>query len=134
MAGEGSFDLAKLFSNQGYECIVETIFFQMDPTTLALCRLVSKSWKALIDNRKSLLICQLKQLTKVKLAYPEAKVWYKLRRILEDQRKLSVLELFPEFKQVLVDLERNATQHDFKTIVGLIEKIAGQLRVVEPAN
>ena len=121
MAGEGSFDLAKLFSNQGYECIVETIFFQMDPTTLALCRLVSKSWKALIDNRKSLLICQLKQLTKVKLAYPEAKVWYKLRRILEDQRKMSVLERFPEFKQVLVDLERNGSLRDFKTIVVLLK-------------
>ena len=121
MAGEGSFDLAKLFSNQGYECIVETIFFQMDPTTLALCRLVSKSWKALIDNRKSLLICQLKQLTKVKLAYPEAKVWYKLRRILEDQRKMSVLERFPEFKQLLVDLERMGTTNDFKTIVVLLK-------------
>ena len=90
MAVEGSFDLAKLMTNQGYDCIVETIFSQMDPTTLALCRLVSKSWKALIDNRKSLLICQLKQLTKLKLAYPEAKVWYTLRKILEDQRKLSV--------------------------------------------
>ena len=124
MAGEGSFDLHKLISNQGYDCIVETIFSQMDPTTLAQCRLVSKSWKALIDNRKSLLICQFKQLTQIRFDCPEAKVWYKLRRIVVSQRKLSVLELFPEFKQVLVDLERNGTQHDFKSIVVLMKDYA----------
>ena len=52
----GIFDLSKLISMQGYDCIVEAIFINIDPTSLAKCRLVSKSWKALIDTRRTILV------------------------------------------------------------------------------
>ena len=83
--------LSKLISNQGYDCIVEAIFTKMDPTTLAKCRLVSKSWKALIDTRRTILVYQLHQLKRNKLEIPDAKVWYKLRRIIQSQRKYSII-------------------------------------------
>ena len=105
----GIFDLSKLISNQGYDCIVESIFTNMDPVTLAKCRLVSKSWKALIDNRRTILVRQLQQLKQNKLEVPDAKVWHKLRRIVESQRKYSIIEKFPEFKQIFLYLQRNAT-------------------------
>ena len=109
MAGARSFDLPKLILNQGYDRIVEAIFTNMDPITLSRCRLVSKSWTTLIDNRRSILVHQLQQLIQNKLEYPDAKVWYKLRRIVQSQRKYSIIEKFPEFRQVFLDLERNAT-------------------------
>jgi len=123
MAGEAEiFDLSKLISNRGYDFIVEAIFTNMDPPSLAKCRLVSKSWKALIDSRKSILICQLQWLKQNKLEYPDAKVWYKLRRIVQSQRKYSIIEKFPELRQVFLDLERNATEHELSIIVMFLQK------------
>ena len=54
MTGEEIFELSKLISSEGYDCIVETIFSKLDPLSLAKCRSVSKAWKALIDKRRSL--------------------------------------------------------------------------------
>ena len=123
MAGEAEiFDLSKLISNRGYDFIVEAIFTNMDPPSLAKCRLVSKSLKALIDSRKSILLCQLQWLKQNKLEYPDAKVWYKLRRIVQSQRKYSIIEKFPELRQIILDLERNATGHELSIIVMFLQK------------
>ena len=113
----GIFDLSRLISNQGFDWIVESIFTYLDPNSLAKCRLVSKSWKAFIDSRRTILVCQLQQLKQIKLEVPNAKVWYKLRRIVESQRKYSIIEKFPEFGQVFLDLERYATGHELSVIV-----------------
>ena len=123
MAGEAEiFDLSKLISNRGYDFIVEAIFTNMDPPSLAKCRLVSKSWKALIDTRRTILVYQLQQLKQTKLEVPDAKVWYKLRRIVQSQRKYSIIEKFPELRQVFLDLERNATGHELSIIVMFLQK------------
>ena len=116
------FDLSKLISNQGYDCIVEAIFTNVDPTSLVKCRLVSKSWKALIDTRRTILVYQLQQLKQTKLEVPDAKVWYKLRRIVQSQRKHSIIEEFPEFRRAFLDLERNATGHELSIIVMFLQK------------
>ena len=122
MAGKtGLFNLSKLISIQGYDCIVEVIFTYMDPPSLAKCRLVSKSWKALIDTRRSILVCQLQQLKQNKLEVPDAKVWYKMRRIVQSQRKYSIIEKFPELRQVFLDLERNATGPELSIIVRFLK-------------
>ena len=94
----------------------------MDPTSLANCRLVSKSWKALIDTRRTILVYQLQQLKQTKLEVPDAKVWYKLRRIVQSQRKHSIIEEFPEFRRAFLDLERNATGHELSIIVMFLQK------------
>ena len=116
------FDLSKLISNQGYDCIVEAIFTNVDPTSLVNCRLVSKSWKALIDTRRTILVYQLQHLKQNKLEITDAKVWYKLRRIVQSQRKYSIIEKFPELRQVFLDLERNATGHELSIIVMFLQK------------
>ena len=116
------FDLSKLISNQGYDCIVEAIFTSMDPISLVKCRLVSKSWKTLIDTRRTILVYQLQQLKQNKLEIPDAKVWYKLRRIVQSQRKYSIIEKFPELRQVFLDLKRNATGHELSIIVMFLRK------------
>ena len=122
MADPRIFDLSKLISNQGYDCIVEAIFTKLDPTTLIKCRSVSKSWKALIDTRRTILVYQLQQLKQNKLEIPDAKVWYKLRRIIQSQRKYSIIEKFPELRQVFLDLERNATRKELSIIVMFLRK------------
>ena len=122
MADPRIFDLSKLISNQGYDCIVEAIFTKLDPTLLIKCRSVSKSWKALIDTRRTILVYQLQQLKQNKLEIPDAKVWYKLRRIFESQRKYSIIEKFPELRQVFLDLEKNATGHELSIIVMFLWK------------
>ena len=117
MTGKEIFELSKLISSEGYDCIVETIFSKLDPLSLAQCRLVSKAWRALIDNRRSLLVHQLRTLKRKKLKYPDAKSWYKLRRVVQAERKWSVIELFPEFKQAFLDLERNANESELQIVV-----------------
>ena len=113
MAGDPRiFDLSKLMSNQGYDCIVEAIFTNMDPTSLAKCRLVSKSWKALIDTRRTILVYQLQQLKQNKME----------GLIAEYQRKHSIIEEFPEFRRAFLDLERNATGHELSIIVMFLQK------------
>ena len=118
MAGDPRiFDLSKLISNQGYDCIVEAIFTNMDPASLVKCRLVSKSWKALIDTRRTILVYQLQQLKQNQLEIPNMKV-----SIVQCQRKYSIIEKFPEFRQVFLDLERNATGHELSVIVMFLKK------------
>ena len=113
MAGDPKiFDLSKLISNQGYDCIVEAIFTNMDPISLAKCRLVSKSWKALIDTRRTILVYQLQQLKQNKME----------GLIAEYQRKHSIIEEFPEFRRAFLDLERNATGHELSIIVMFLQK------------
>ena len=124
-----TFHLSKLIAHQGYDCIVEAIFVNMDPITLAKCRLVSKQWKNLIDNRKSILAHQLQQLKQNKMEIPDdSKVWYKLRRIFQSQRNYSICEQFPEFRQVFLDLERNATVHELRSIVVVLKKYSKHQR------
>ena len=86
---EGQIDLHQLISDPGFDCIVETIFTNLDSSTLANCRLVAKSWKDLIDTRKSLLVRQLGWLKTIKLELLNAKEWYKMRTILQPGRKCS---------------------------------------------
>jgi len=118
MAGKAEiFDLSKLISNRGYDCIVEAIFTNMDPSSLVKCRLVSKSCKALIDTRRTILVYQLQQLKQNQLEVPNMKV-----SIVQCQRKYSIIEKFPEFRQVFLDLERNATGHELSIIVMFLQK------------
>ena len=121
-----TFHLSKLIAHQGYDCIVEAIFVNMDPITLAKCRLVSKQWKNLIDNRKSMLAHQLQQLKQNKMEYPDdPKAWYK---IFQPQRNYSISEQFPEFRQVFLDLERNATVRELRSIVVVLKKYSKHQR------
>ena len=125
-------DLHELISNPGYDCVVENIFSNMDPNTLANCRLVSKQWKDVIDNRKALLICQLQHLKLNQLEVEHSddfkkdcskpgRFWNKLRNVVWAKRKQSVIERFPAFRQVFLDLERSATQQELKEIVAFMK-------------
>ena len=114
---EVSFDLRRLISYQGFDCIAQIIFSNLDLVSLANCRLVSKVWKARIDNSRSFLIDQLQVIKQRKLKYLDAKIWYQLRRVVQPERKCSVIEMFPEFKQAFLDLERNACKYELKIVL-----------------
>ena len=47
--------------NEGLQHITEQIFGYLEPFSLVNCRLVSKSWKTLIDNNKFLTLSQIDQ-------------------------------------------------------------------------
>ena len=117
MAGEGIFELSKLISNQGYDWIVETIFSKLDPESLAKCRLVSKACKERIDNRRSLLVLQLQAMKQRGLNNPSGQEWYQLIGADLVKGKCPWIDLFPEFEQVFLDLERQATLHELQVVV-----------------
>jgi len=118
-------DLSQLISNPGYDCIIETIFSNMDPISLATCRLVSKSCKALIDRRKSLLIRQLQQLKKGNLNVPSVQFCYTIRR---SERKCSVIDQFQELKQAFMDIEKNANGQQLKIVVDFMRNYSKHRR------
>ena len=115
-----------LISNQGYDCLVETIFANMDPITLARCRLVSKSWKDLIDNRKSLLIRQLQQVKQKK--FPMYSFVTNGGSIIQSERKCSIIDQFQEWRQVFMDIERKANGHQLKIILGFMKNYSKHRR------
>ena len=124
MAGDAEdeiFDLSKLLSSQGYDCLVESIFSKLDPITLAKCRLVSKAWKVLIDNRRSLLVIQLQTLRQKTLKHNDADLLDSFGRVLQSKTQCSITELFPEFNEAFLSLERNANANELKIVVAAIK-------------
>ena len=60
------FPIEVLFGNSGYSFIGEEILSNLNVQEIAKSRLVSKSWKVFIDDRKSLIIKQMNILLKAK--------------------------------------------------------------------
>jgi len=54
--------LKELIANPGHSCIVRNISSFLDAKSLAQCRLVSQSWKDLIDNNRPWLVFQLEHI------------------------------------------------------------------------
>ena len=98
--------MEQFLASPGLCHIVKNISRNLDGKSLANCRLVSQSWKVLVDNERNWLIFQLEHITNKKRTC-----------IYEPKMKSTILEEFPEWEKVVEEFTRNQSTPKLKEFV-----------------